>query len=154
MGEVHHRRVVASLTRHPLPGNLRDLFRVAYRIVAARCDPHAPLGPGDAVDYGLAALEAAGPAGGEDQDVSRAVARAFASSRPLDMIVADAGRLPTRTVERHLRRFMGEELRRIAKGAGVSADSLSDVSGRTLQSWVGEKESSGGRIVSSEISEE
>jgi transcriptional regulator with GAF, ATPase, and Fis domain len=45
LGEAQHGRVVAQLRRHPLPGNLRDLFRVAYRTLAARNDVDAPLPP-------------------------------------------------------------------------------------------------------------
>jgi transcriptional regulator with AAA-type ATPase domain len=67
LADSQHQRVVARLREHPLPGNLRDLFRIAYRTVAARADAHAPLYPGDAVDYGLLALAEVGNSiGGND----------------------------------------------------------------------------------------
>src|SRR5207249_4685132 len=55
LGADHHRKVVSHLEGHPLPGNLRDLFRLAYRILGARSDPHEPLPPERAVEYGLRA---------------------------------------------------------------------------------------------------
>jgi DNA-binding NtrC family response regulator len=129
--EAHHQRVVFRLREHPLPGNLRDLFRVAYRIVAARGDAHAPLSPGDAVDYGLLALaEVAVHSAGT---TSRAVAQAFAASSPLDHIVSGAGRISTKDLERDLRAFVATEIRRIARTTEHPIDELCDAAPQKSQ---------------------
>lgn len=131
--DSHHDHVVSQLRSHPLPGNMRDLFRVAYRIVAARCDAHDPLSPRNAVEYGLTALsEAASP--GKDTP-SRAVARSFADSTPLDHILEIAGRISTKDIERDLRSFIATEIRRIAKTSGRPIDELCDVGERSLRTW-------------------
>ncbi len=136
LGASHHKRVVSALAGHPLPGNLRDLFRVAYRILAARSDPHEPLSPADAVDYGLISL-AEGAAAVEGDDVSRAVALAFSESSPLDDIVESSGAIATKVVIQRLKAFLAEELRRLAKARGVAVRDLCDVSERALSSWAG-----------------
>lgn len=136
LGTPHHRRVVSQLKGHPLPGNLRDLFRVAYRILGARSDPHAPLPPEDAVDYGLRALTVA-PSSTVNSSVSRAVARAFADASPLDAIIDGSVRLPTKVIERDLKAFVAGELRRLSKQRGVAIEDLCDVSERALRTWAG-----------------
>ena len=132
-----HRRVVSALERHPLPGNLRDLFKVAYRLLAARSDPHAPLAEPDAVAYALEGLNQ-DPAqqGGDGERLSVTVARAFVESGPLDAILDRAGRISIKTIEHDLKTFLGEELRRLAKARGIPVNQLCDVSERTLRGWV------------------
>ena len=126
-------RIVKALTGHPLPGNMRDLLKVAYRLLAALGDPHEPLAEPDAVHYALAGLEdrSTGASG-----VAADVARAFADGRGLDAAFDGCGRpFPTKTVEADLRSFMGAELRRIAKERGLSEDDVADTTGRTLRNW-------------------
>lgn len=133
LAETHHQHVVERLREHPLPGNMRDLFRVAYRILAARSDAHEPLSPSDAVAYGLAALaEAAVPLG---VTLSRMVARAFADATPLDPVITRVGRILTEGLERDLRAFVATELRRIAKTTERPVTELCDVTERSLRTW-------------------
>ena len=155
LGRAHHERIVAKLVRHPLPGNLRELFRVAYRVVAARCDPQDPLSPVDAVEYGLAALAEGNCSSGNEIGVSRLAARAFAEDLPLDALIEAVGCLPTREIERDLEAYLAAELRRVASDRGVPVERFCDVSGRTLQSWLGgaQKVSSGRRKASSNLGE-
>jgi len=155
LGRAHHERIVAELKRHPLPGNLRELFRVAYRVVAARCDPQDPLSPVDAVEYGLSALAEGSRPCGNEIGVSRHAARAFAEALPLDALIEEVGRLPTDEIGRDLRAYLAAELRRVASSRGVPVERLCDVSGRTLQSWLGsvQKISSGRRKGSSDSRE-
>jgi transcriptional regulator with AAA-type ATPase domain len=140
--DAHHQRVVMRLREHPLPGNMRDLFRIAYRIVAARGDTHTPLSPADAVEYGLAGLaEMAAPVAGT---TSKTIARAFADAAPLDRVISLLGRISTKDLERDLRVFVATEIRRIAKTTARPIDELCDVTGRTLQTWANLPDESAG----------
>lgn len=151
------RHVAEILARHPLPGNLRDLFRVAYRILAARHDPDEPLTLADAVAYGLEVLEG-GPFQGEAPNsrssTSQDIARAFAEAGSLDVILQKVGCLDTRILEKDLRAFLARELRRCARAHETPVDQLCDVSERTLRTWaLGElyrKDHADNRRVSSE----
>ena len=126
--------LLKALVRHSLPGNLRDLFKVAYRLIAVLADAIEPMAVPDAVQYALGGLEASRS---EPSRVSKAVARAFADHAALDDVFAHCGgRLPTKTVEADLRAFMGTELRRIANAEGLDTEGVSDVSGRTLRNWI------------------
>ena len=149
LGAEHHRRIVAALGQHPLPGNLRDLFRVAYRLLVARSDPHDPLSPADAVGYALQCLDDGMAA--STTSLSKTVAGAFADSRPLDDVVEAAGTIPTKAVERDLKAFLAEELRRLSKVRGVAVEELCDVTDRALRTWASppSKERSGPRKTSS-----
>ena len=134
-----HRQVVSALERHPLPGNLRDLFRVAYRLLAARNDPHAPLAAPDAAAYALEGLDQdPAQSGGDGEHLSKTVARAFVESHPLDAVLDRAGRIPIKTIEHDLKAFLGQELRRLAKARGVRVNELCDVSERAIRGWAGD----------------
>ena len=126
------RRLVERISCHPLPGNLRDLFRVAYRLLAASGDPDAPLKGDDAVDYALDGLSV------DDAHAdtpAAALARAFADKQPIDGMV-DAGPICTRDLDREMKAFVASELRRRAKERGVPVERLCDVTERTLRSWI------------------
>ena len=136
--QQHHDYVVDRLKRHPLPGNMRDLFRIAYRILAARSDIYDPLSPKDAVAYGLETLSDFAPPSSA-ASVSRSVARAFADAEPLDAIVKRV-RLDTKAVELDLKHYIATEIRRISKNMGQPIDQLCNLSDRTLRSWSSLKE--------------
>lgn len=137
--QEHHSRIVATLKRHPLPGNMRDLFRVAYRILAARSDVYDPLSPKDAVDYGLEALNGFAALSSE-ADTSRAVARAFADNKPLNAIIQQVRQLPTKAIERDLKQYIAAEILRIAKDSKQPSEKLCDLTSRTLSNWSKPKE--------------
>lgn len=151
LGAPHHARVVAQLRRHPLPGNLRDLFRVAYRILAARNGCDAPMSPADAVEYGLEALRGPSVGAARDESMSMALARAFASGNPIDSLLESGGRIPTAEVLDDFRAFMASELRRIAAARSVPVGELCDVTERSIRDWSkGRKNSSVTRNPTSE----
>ena len=137
--QQHHKHIVATLKGHPLPGNMRDLFRVAYRILAARSDAYDPLSPKDAVDYGLAALSGF-PGSASKASISRSVARAFVNSEPLNAIVRQVGTLKTEAVQRDLKQYIADQIRRIAKDTGKEIKQLCDKDERTLRTWSKPKE--------------
>jgi DNA-binding NtrC family response regulator len=133
--DSHHEKIVAFLKQHPLPGNMRDLFRVAYRVIAARGDVFSPMSPSDSVDYGLQALSSRGDS--VESSVSKSICRAFYKSEPIDGVIAAAGSISTRDLERELRAFLAREIRRIAKAGEGSPENLCDVTERTLRTWIG-----------------
>lgn len=139
LGKEHHVRVARLLSRHPLPGNLRDLFRIAYRLLAALNDPEAPLPVADAVTYALEG-ELAGPGLETEADLSLEVARAFAFSQPLDGLLMPGMRLATKELEGDLKVYMARELRRIASERRLNVGQLCDVDERTLRKWAKEGE--------------
>lgn len=131
----HHARVVKALAKHPLPGNLRDLFRVAYRLVAATSDPLGSFDPDDAIDYALQDLFTAGfneECGG---DQARLIARAFAQAEPLDPLIDHYGALSVASLEENLRVYLARQLRRVADERSTPVDELCDRSERTLRGW-------------------
>lgn len=134
-----HRAIVDELSRHPLPGNLRDLFRVAYRTIAATADRHSPLSPTASSQYGLAGIGGSGAGIGTDS-LPRSVARAFAESASLDALIQPGETIKTKVIERVLKRYLADEFRRIAKKRGVSPETLCDVTDRALREWSASKD--------------
>ncbi|RDV36430.1 hypothetical protein DV096_18415 [Bradymonadaceae bacterium TMQ3] len=135
LGKEHHERVIAHLKRHPLPGNLRDLFRIAFRILAARHDDGDPLSPSDATAYGLESLGTSSASTVQAATQARSIAAAFAHGSPIDDLLSAGERVETEQVIGELRAFLSTELRRIARERGVKVDTLCDKSERTLQNW-------------------
>ena len=134
LSQTYHDHIVSKIKHHPLPGNMRDLFRIAYRILAARSDAYDPLSPQDAVAYGLEALSGIStPASASN--ISRSVARAFTDAEPLNAIVKQVGRLDTKAVQRDLQQYIADEIRRIAKDTKQPVNQLCDQSDRTLRNW-------------------
>lgn len=137
----YHKKIVSALQNHQLPGNLRDLYRVAYRLLAALADPKAPLAPDEAVDFALTGLEQA--TGVElTEGLGRSAARAFADAQPLSSILPEGVRLPTEEIMSDFRGFLAQELRRLAKQRQVSVESLCDRTERSLRSWVANRKES------------
>ena len=101
MDDSHHQRVIAYLRRHALPGNLRDLFRVAYRVLAARNDIEEPMSPADAVLYGVGALGDSVSRTSTQATLARSVADAFARDAPINGLIHDGSVLNTARVLRH-----------------------------------------------------
>ena len=138
LAQSHNRLIAGQLARYPLPGNLRDLFRVAYRIIAARSDPEDQLTPEAAVDYGLACL-APDQSDKLSGELPRSVARAFADSQTLDALIPPDCVLSTKDIERTLKAYLAQELRRISKVRGVEVKKICDVTDRALREWISPK---------------
>lgn len=131
-----HARIIKTLRHHPLPGNMRDLFRVAYRILAARADPSEALSSADATGYGLELLEGSAGAG---RTQAHAIGRAWVEGRPLDALLPEGEVLQTKQISADLQRYLAQELRRIAEHRGVKVETLCDVTDRTLRNWLSDK---------------
>ena len=134
LGQEHHNRIIGKLKGHRLPGNMRDLFRVAYRILAARNDRDNPLSPKEAVDYGLKALSGFADSASE-LDIPRAFTRAFADAESLDTLVGQVGRLEYGSIELDLKQYFADEILRIKKDTKQPLDELCDQKERTLNNW-------------------
>lgn len=130
--EVHTRRVVEALAAHPLPGNLRDLFRIAWRFLAARADNDAPAKVDDAVGWALEGLDLGAtrpPADG------RLLARAFADGRPLPAALYEMGPIDPGPTFDELRRWFAVEVARVVRDERSEVGKVTTVKERTLREW-------------------
>ena len=132
-------RLLEALRRHPLPANLRDLFRVAWRFLAAHSDDHAPLAPGEALDYALHALDAPHTTDGHQP---RAIARSFAENAPIPVSLLESGPIQHEAFFDELRDYLAREARRLRDETGRPHEEVIDVTERGLRNWK-RKDSSG-----------
>ncbi len=128
----HHTRFLTALRAHPLPGNVRDLFRVAWRFLAARADDEAPLTVSEATDYALQALEGGAPEAGA---VARPLARAFADRRAIDPALLEDGPLDPEGLIADFKGWFGHEVAALASRTGRPEGQLVRISDRTLRNW-------------------
>lgn len=135
LGKQYHERIVKHLQQHPLPGNLRTLYQVAYHFLAARCDVESGLSLSECVVEALAAINGPTLTQGNTGTPAR-VARSFANREPLDECIESSKRLDCGEVEDELRRYMASEIRRIAKSRGVPVESICTVTERTIRNWL------------------
>ncbi len=126
----HHERVLRFLAGQPLPGNVRDLFALAWRAMARWSEQAIP--EEELAQWLPTALDAAG--GAVTGDLARDVAGRFANGEALDDLIGDEP-LPTKDVLRALQIWMAEEVGRIARQRGVAQDKLVDVTAKTLRQW-------------------
>lgn len=128
----HREAVIDHLQGHPLPGNFRDLFRLAYYIFAYAQDDDTSVA--GAVEYGLKeGLSRPQPGSGSQVQHIR---RAYGEGDALPPTVLDQGPINTGDVLDSLRQYLGQEIRRLAEFEdGKSPADLCDVSARSLQKW-------------------
>ena len=122
-----------ALRAHPLPGNVRDLFRVAWRFLAARADDDAPLTVRDATEYALQALDGGSP--DSEIAVARSLARAFADRRPLDVALLGDGPLDPERLMADFKVWFGHEVAALAARTGRPEAELTRLADRTLRKW-------------------
>jgi len=149
MGAPYHRSSVAHLRRHPLSGNLRDLFRVAYRVLAARSESEQPMSPSNAVAYGIDGLGGAPEGGGSQDTLARSVAAAFAHGATIDDLIGKDESIDTRKILAEVKAYIAREVRRISRDRDIKPKDLCDVSDRSLREW--ERNGLGGRKKSAQI---
>ena len=144
--------ILERLRTHPLPGNLRDLLRLAYRLVAFLKDPERPESLSECVEAALAGLSTAGDS--HELDPVRAAAAAFSRHEPLDAVLRPGEKLQLDRIAGEFQTYVAHEIARIAQARGVSEASLyTGVSDRTLRNWKNpevSKSASGSRKKTSE----
>ncbi len=146
VADAENARMLGALAAHQLPGNLRDLFRAAYALLAE----NGPASSARGVDAAISALD--DPFGVEPDDrpklpppesapttLARRVAAQFAVASSLEPTLPSGERLSTDQVLEDLREWLAAELRRIAKARGVGVEAISDRTARSLQKWIGGK---------------
>lgn len=128
--------IVERLKRHPLPGNLRDLLGVAYRLLAHLGDRNADKTA--AVEFALAGIESSGAAPAGATRVQR-IAAAWAGGSPLGPQLDSERPLETDRAIAAFKRYLADQLRREAVRRKVKVEALCDQSERTLRNWVADE---------------
>lgn len=130
---AHDEEIVRRLAQHPLPGNIRDLFRVANRLIAARIvvDDDTPPRPADeAIEQALAVLddEARTAAG----VLSREYAAAFARDQPLDGLLTGQEKVEIKAHAHRFAAYLADEVLRYADRHGLDVSAFTDYTRRRL----------------------
>ena len=124
--------ILPLLRRETLPGNMRDLFVAAYRMIAAMGDTFDPMTPEKAVEYSMAGLaRETAPCG----DATQEVLRRFVDRSPLDPCIESLGKLDTKRLFDDVKRYIASEVRRYANVRGLKTEEVCDVAERTLRDW-------------------
>ena len=131
--DIDHEQVVGRLRDHPLPGNVRDLYRVAYQLLAGQGEMSdaavdAALDPGLLNNSGQTAA-----------DPALATLRASAEGARLDAIYDEHGPIPTTAALTALKRYLAREARGLAARRHLKIDDVTDVRDRTLLNWLKER---------------
>ena len=124
--------ILPLLKRETLPGNMRDLFVAAYRMIATIGDVYGPMSPEKAVEYSMAGLTRESALLG---DVTQDVLRHFVDRRPLDSCIESLGMLDTKKLFGDVKRYISREIRRYIGVRGLKLEEVCDVSERTLREW-------------------
>lgn len=142
---IQHDQVVEQLLIHRLDGNIRDLLRVANRLIARLAEsPEADWG--GCLEYAVSCLSVRR----DRVSISVEIASAFSRGERLDPIVESSGQIATKQFESDVRAYLATELRRIAHDQQLDPGKLCDVSTRTLREWAVQQHASGRRQDSSD----
>jgi DNA-binding NtrC family response regulator len=144
LNSAQHEQAISRFRAHRLHGNIRDLIRVANRVIARIADnPDANWN--EVLCYAFACLTA----GQSASQLSQEIAKAFVEGGRLDSLLEIFGRLETGRFEADIRAYLATELRRLAAERKIDAGTLCDVSSRTLRDWAAGKPASGSQRESS-----
>lgn len=144
LDSIQHEQVVQRLLDHRLEGNIRDLLRVANRLIARLAD--TPEADWDGcLAYAVSCLSLRR----DCVSASAEIARAFSRGERLDPIIQSSGKIATKRFESDARAYLATELRRIAHEQELDPGELCDVSSRTLREWAAQQAASGMREDSS-----
>lgn len=133
LSEECHEYIQAFLSNHSLPGNLRDLYALSWRVLTNWTDPHyiklseLSMWLKTAIDVHSNDIDA---------DISRTVAGRFSKNGNLENLVSPSVPLETKKIQRDYLAWIGEEIRQIALNSNVSPESLVDVTAKTLREWI------------------
>lgn len=131
----HQDTIARYLRDHPLRGNFRDLFRLAYYIFAyaVESDVTVEAAVEKGVQIGLSGQL------GESDDQADLIRKSFGQGEPLppDIIAGDS-LIETSTALDRLRRYLATEIRRLNRTHALGEDpgEICDVSSRSLQKWM------------------
>lgn len=128
LDEVPHKEIVLRLQKEELPGNYRDLQRIANNIIIYLHNPDA------SIDYNKIIPAAFDSLSSSNHTQAMAVAKAFVANAPLDSYLTDC-KISTDSVFRDLKLFLAKELRRMAE-TGIPIEELCDVNPRTVTNWL------------------
>ena len=120
-----HEAIISVLLRSKLPGNIRDLYRVAYHVLGAAEDAPVELAVKAALHRERASVDLNG------QNTAQKMAHAFAHNMPITLAEFDEDILDVKGVSKKFKRFMAEEIRAIAKRLDVKPQSLCNASERS-----------------------
>jgi transcriptional regulator with AAA-type ATPase domain len=144
LSSTQHDQVVAQFLAHRLEGNIRDLLRVANRLIARLAETPETDWVG-CLEYAVSCLSFKG----EIVSVSAEIAKAFSRGERLDRIIESSGKIATKRFESDIRAYLAAEIRRMAHDRELEPGKLCDVSSRTLRDWASQQPASGKRQYSS-----
>jgi DNA-binding NtrC family response regulator len=125
--------IIEPLQNHPLPGNFRDLFSLAYHILAELQQDDATIE--GAIERGLDTGLRSGPTETGVGPVEAAIA-GFSDRKPLAPEVFDGTPLVTKEAFDQFRRYLATEIRRAASFYDQRPEELCDRTDRSLQDWI------------------
>lgn len=144
LSSIQHDQVVDQLLIHRLDGNIRDLLRVANRLIARLAETPGADWNG-CLEYAISCLAMNREIG----SVSAEIAKAYSRGERLDRIMALCGKIATKSFESDVRAYLASEIRRIAHDRELEPGDLCDVSSRTLRDWAQQQHASNDRQVPS-----
>jgi len=131
LDEVPHEEIITHFQQQKwsLPGNFRDLQRIANNIIIYLHNPDA------SIDFNKILTEAFSLLLSSNQTQTMSLAKAYVSGTPLDSFLTTCN-ISTETIFCDLRFFLAKELRRMAEIKRVPIDTLCDVNPRTISNWL------------------
>lgn len=137
--ETFQHALIEHLQTQPLPGNLRDLQRVAYRLLAYLSDPTQAFSHDECLDYITRSLSHATPRepAPEHHTPAQQICHAFANQQPLPSpLGTPEHQIDTKALLNELKGFLAQEIRKQARIQQCSPADLCDVTERSLLKWL------------------
>lgn len=148
-GSTYCANIVALLKSRTLPGNLYDLKKIAATIVTSvSLNPHHK----DAKEIYLQAISEHDATKSEaaPHDITKVIALAFATGKQLDdeLPIGELkakGKLKIKGFEKELKKFIADEINRLATEMKCGKESLCDLDRKTILEWSNQNREQNGK---------
>lgn len=139
ISEKHHQKIINEIKGYDFPGNLRDLFRLAYFLIAQLSDPEEPVGAEKAIDHALAEFSNSIKPRNSWEETLQPLIVDFLESH-FSEFIATGKKLAIKEFEKNIKGCLGKELKLLSGTHGVSLGALCDINERTVRNWINETE--------------
>jgi len=146
--KANRSKIVTSLQKCSLPGNLHDLTKIALSIVTSVTSNSKQQDTSKIIEEAIDQVVEKSELTQSNVSISHLIANAFANNTqldenyPLEELIAGRKQLLIKGFEKQLKKFVADEIYRLASEHGRNIEDLCDVDRKTIHAWAKKSDNS------------
>lgn len=131
---IPHQQIIKRLRQHPLKGNFRDLYQVAYQLIA-ECIDQDQFDP-KSIEKAFQSLRDESGNPSFNSRKTQQTIESFIDTLCLEKVILQEEKIQTKQLDKQLKIQLAQRLKQIAKTSGKKIETICDVTTRTLDKWL------------------